>query len=284
MAVFWDAHVHIYPHFNLDVFLDAADENFQRAAAGAGLGTEEVIDAVLLLAEAGDINVFDQMSRQAIDGRRDGSWRFLPARESRSLVARNGEGRRLYVVAGRQVISAEDIELLALGCETKFEDRQVSLRELARRVAEHGGAPVLPWGVGKWTGRRGRVVQQFLDTPPDCFHAFGDNGNRPFFGPMPPLLARAQREKRPILSGSDPLPLADHGRRAGSFGGWTRRSEGGGGRLDPDRPSEDLTAIFRDGATLRSFGRGAGLIRFFRDQLRMQARKRFHGFFKREAR
>ncbi len=284
MAVFWDAHVHIYPHFNLDAFLDAAVENFHRAAAGAGLGMEEEIDAVLLLAEAGEINVFDQMSRQAIDGRRDGSWRFLPARESRSLVVRNGEGQRLYVVAGRQVISAEDIELLALGCGTKFEDRQVSLRELVQRVAEHGGVPVLPWGVGKWMGRRGRIVREFLDAPPDCLHAFGDNGNRPLFGPMPPLLARAQREDKFILSGSDPLPLADHGRRAGSFGGWTSERKGGGGRLDPERPWEDLTAIFEEGTAVRSFGRGAGLVRFVRDQVRMQARKGSHGFFKRKAR
>jgi hypothetical protein len=279
MAIFWDAHVHIYPNFGLSALLDAAAENFDRAAVRAGGAPGAEIDRVLLLAEAGALDVFGHLSQAAgrnpDAGPADAEWVFSPTREPQSIVAQKGEGPKLYLVAGRQLISAEEIELLALGCGEKFDDRLFSLPELALRVADRGGIPVLPWGVGKWTGRRGRVVQRFLDSPPACFHAFGDNGNRPLFWPMPPLLERARREKRPILSGSDPLPLADQDRRAGSFGGWIHESEGGAAKLDPDRPAAALTAMFRGGGPWGEFGRGAGPIRFLRDQTRMQARKRF---------
>lgn len=286
MAIFWDAHVHIYPNFGLNALLDAAAENFARAAGQGGAPAGET-DCVLLLTEAGALDVFGHLSQVA--NRQPGAWpagakwRFSPTREPQSIVAQKREGQQLFLVAGRQLISAEGIELLALGCPEKFEDRQDSLPELTRRVADWGGIPVLPWGVGKWTGRRGREIRRFLESPPPCFHAFGDNGNRPLFWPVPPLLERARREKRPILSGSDPLPLPGHERRAGSFGGWTNGSRGGAARLNSDRPAEDLTALFREGGSWRDFGRGAGPIRFLRDQTRMQARKRCPGFCKGEA-
>jgi hypothetical protein len=287
MAIFWDAHVHIYPNFDLNVLLDAAVENFDRAASQAGLEGPSEIDRVLLLAEAGDLDVFGQLARAAnhgpAAGQPESAWAFSPTMESHSLVARKGEELQICLVAGRQVISLEEIELLAVGCAEKFDDREFSLPELARRVADRGGIPVLPWGVGKWMGRRGQVVQRFLDSPPDCFHAFGDNGNRPFFWPIPQLLNRARRENRPILSGSDPLPLAGHNRRAGSFGGWTNGNQAGADRLDSDRPAESLAAVFREGGPLRSFGQGAGAIRFFRDQIRMQVRRRLRGLSQRGA-
>jgi hypothetical protein len=269
MPVFWDAHVHIHSVFDPDALLDAALENFDRAAARVGADGDR--DAVLMLSESAGQDAFGAWSRRADgeSGEGAGRWRFFRTEEPCALSARNAANRTLHLVAGRQIVSAEGIEVLSPGCADIVEDRVLPLAELAREVARRGGLPVLPWGVGKWLGKRGREVRRFVEASPDFAFALGDNGNRPFFWPEPSLLVAARRQSIPVVSGSDPLPLADHSRRAGSFGGWSAD-----GRLDERRPMRSLRNLFADPGNLRPFGQAAGFFRFFRDQLRIQARNR----------
>jgi hypothetical protein len=173
------------------------------------------------------------------------------------------------VIAGRQLISSEKLELLSLFSTHVFPDNTYSLAELARQVTEQGGTPLIAWGVGKWLGKRGRIVEEFINHPPVPHFLIGDNGNRPGFWPYPELLARAEQKGIGALAGSDPLPIASHVKRAGSYG-----SALDGVVLDLEHPAQQLQQIISAGATLQPFGRGVGVIRFFRDQLQVNLQKR----------
>jgi hypothetical protein len=122
----------------------------------------------------------------------------------------------VIIVAGRQIVTAERLEVLAVGCVDEFPDGK-PIRDVMCAVADCGALPVVPWGFGKWLGARGRIVRSLVETPPVTF-SLGDNGGRAALLPRPPLLGVAERRGIPVLLGSDPLPLAPEVTRAGSCG------------------------------------------------------------------
>jgi subtilisin family serine protease len=133
------------------------------------------------------------------------------------LLIEHEEGP-ILVVPGTQAISVEGLEVLSLGVELPNADR-VSVAELVNYVQAAGGVPVIPWGVGKWIGRRGKLVEGLLqnkDTANNLLLA--DNANRPWWWPYPKLLKAAARANRSVVSGSDPLPVRGDEVRIGSGG------------------------------------------------------------------
>ena len=135
-----------------------------------------------------------------------------------------------------------------------------------------GGLAVLPWGFGKWWGRRGRVLDRFLETADPGRVFLGDNGGRFAGAGEPRQFALARRRSIPILPGSDPLPLAGDAHRVGSYGFVLD------GPLDSTRPAAALKArllALRDQP--RGYGRLQPLWHFLANQLGMQWRKRTTG-------
>lgn len=195
-----------------------------------------------------------------------GAWRLSPTGERESLVASRSTGETLIFVAGRQIAARERIEVLALGRDVDVPDG-LSLEETLCRVRESGALPVLPWGVGKWSGRRGALVAAILDQPAGELY-LGDNSNRLRLAGTPRLLREARERGLIVLPGSDPLPFASHARRAGSFGFVLE------GTLDPLRPAADLLRRVRAlREQPRTYGRGETLPRFLRDQASLQWRQ-----------
>lgn len=259
-----DAHVHVHACFDVRRFLDDAAANVTRALterppAGAtrGLG-------VLLLAEGVGEGAFDRLSGASALG---GGWTAEDAEERGVRWLAHHGTRRLLVVAGRQVVTAEGVEVLALLTHDAPADG-LPLGECLASLAAHETVAVLPWGFGKWSGRRGRLVAESLRASDRTVLA-GDNGGRLALGPTPPLLAEAARRGIPILPGSDPLPFPDQEGRAGSFGFLADVA------LPPERPAAALRAWLR--ALDRQpdpYGRLRGVAAFCFDQGRMQWRKR----------
>ena len=70
-------------------------------------------------------------------------------------------GQTLYVIAGRQIITRERLEVLALCTAKEFADGE-EVETVLDKVRRAGGLPVLPWGAGKWWGTRGRIVTELL--------------------------------------------------------------------------------------------------------------------------
>jgi hypothetical protein len=247
-----DSHVHFYACYDLPVFLDGAVRNF-RNARNAAEGT-----GYLLLTESAGACWF----RRWRDGlNAGGGWRFEGTREDESLRAVSAAGERLILVAGRQIVARERLEVLALGRDLELPDG-LPLAETLDRVRESGALSVLPWGFGKWWGRRGAVVAETLGQDGELF--LGDNAGR--HGPEPALFRRARKLGVRVLPGSDPLPFSRHAGLAGSYGFILSHA------VDLDRPAETLLRRIRESGQPRAFGRRAGLPRFLRDQVGMQLR------------
>ena len=266
-----DAHVHIHDCHPLGPMLSRAFESLSAAAraAGGAAGAR----AVLLLSEAEPDDAFSKLANAAAsasgqDGLATaGAWRFAPTAEPGAVVARSG-GRELSVVAGRQVACAEDLEVLTLCCAGRIPDG-LAIDETLARARALGAVAVVPWGPGKWLGARGRLLSRLIDTAPPGGLFLGDESSRPLFWGEPRHFAAARRRGLAILPGTDPLPFPHEATRAGSFGFTTRMA------FDPERPAASLVAHLGDGAAeIRPFGRLERPLRFVRNQIAMQVRKR----------
>jgi len=196
-------------------------------------------------------------------------WSFERTGETESLVARRDRnGERLLVIAGRQIVTREGIEVLALAGDAGVLDG-MPFGETLQRVRMSGALPVLPWGFGKWWGGRGRLVAGALARRGPDLLFLGDNAGRPELGGEPPLFRQARDCGVPVLPGSDPLPLSWHAGRAGSYGFVLE------GELDAEHPAWDLRRRLRElRESPRVFGRRVTLPGFLRDQAALRARRR----------
>ena len=254
-----DAHVHLRRCFGLTSFLDHATANFRRASHHPPLG-------VLLLAETAGCVPFQDLV--GLPGDPTGGWVFERTPEPGSILARSRSGSLLLLVAGRQIVTRERLEVLSLASTARIEDGLPA--DAAIRAARDAGAiAVLPWGFGKWWGRRGGVVRRILEStrPGELF--VGDNGNRPRPGPRPRLFGVAEGRGILVLPGSDPLPWPDQITRVGSYGAVLSVP------LDLERPASGIGAVLRGrAASPPSFGRREGPTGFLRAQLRAQGSAR----------
>jgi hypothetical protein len=261
-----DAHVHVHPCFARDDFLDAALRNFRQAAERLGLAGPYT--GCLLLAEMKAEHWFRRARAEEAASPDTATWQLVPTQEEVSLFALRRTGEKLLLVAGRQIAAREGLEVLALGRDLEVPDG-LPLDETLRRVRESGALAVLPWGFGKWWGRRGALVAGALARRNGEELFLGESSCRPDAGGMPDLFRDARAREVRVLPGTDPLPFPDHCGRAGSYGFVME------GPLDEDRPAEDLLGkIRRLRGQPRIYGRRATLSRFVRDQLAMQWRRR----------
>lgn len=260
-----DAHVHCHACFEPARFLEAAWANLRRIGlarpepVGDGLGC-------LLLADIGEERSLPRL--QADVGVRRRGWTLEQTGDGVSLLACRDGMPRLLLVAGRQIATTDGLEVLALGSTAEFR-RQQSVEATLDAVRGEGAIPVVPWGVGKWWGRRGELVLRLLDRAAPGWLWLGDNGNRPRGWPTPGPFARAAARGIGILPGSDPLALAHEIERVGSYGCIVD------GEIECSRPGERLLALLRAAdAQPRIFGRLQELPRFGLNQLVMHWRRR----------
>ncbi len=213
-AMLVDAHVHFHPCYNPAVFLDAAKHNFADAAGRLGLPRNT--PGCLLLAECAWHHAFHGFANGTLLDSTS-PWRTELTDDPRVLIACCNNQPTLLLVAGRQIITAEGLEVLALACDRAFPDG-APIEAVLTSVAACDAITVLPWGFGKWWGARGRKVKAILNSSWAQHIHVGDNGNRPQASREPTLLRHARRRGIAVLPGSDPLRLAWHQTRAGRYG------------------------------------------------------------------
>jgi hypothetical protein len=259
-----DAHVHCHAGVAPACLLHHAAANITAAAA-----RRDVRPAAgwLLFTEMADDDAFSAFERAATAAGVDG-WRIRQTDESVSLIAERPADFPLILVAGRQIVTAEGLEVLAIGARGPFADGQ-DLGASVAAVRAADGLAVLPWGFGKWWGRRGAVVEDFIAraTPGSLF--LGDNGGRLRSAPRPAAFATAAARGIPVLPGSDPLPLDAEATTAAGRYGFVLEAV-----VDASHPADGLKARL---AALReqpeSFGSRQSLLPFVSRQLAMQWRK-----------
>lgn len=264
-TVLVDAHVHYHDCFDTARFFDGARRNF--AVAATRLGHAADTRGCLAFTESAWDHHFrefrEHASRLAPPG-----WRFDQTEEDFSLIATHDDGASMVMLAGRQLVTADGLEILALGTAQEFPDG-LDTRNAIMAVQESGALAVLPWGFGKWWFSRGRIAAQIIDSTEGEAFFLGDNGGRPGLSLRPGLFRRGRRRGIRVLPGSDPLPFADQSAAVGSFGFVLA------GHLDPQRPGASIkAAILEHRGEFEPFGRGENLFRFCRQQVAMQVVKR----------
>ena len=213
MQIIADTHVHIYAHYQRARLLDAA------AAAFAGhedrLGS--LADTRLLfLTETQRDDVWGDWLAGAPPA--SGSeWTFAAAPEQGAGLLTHPHHGVLTVLAGRQIVTTERLEVLALTCTERIPDGR-PVREVIAAVRATGAIATLSWSPGKWWGRRGRLVAELLTEYEPGQVVIGDVLLRPGCWPEPLLMRTARRRGFMVLAGSDPLPLPNEEQWAGAYG------------------------------------------------------------------
>jgi hypothetical protein len=190
-----DGHVHLYPFYDLPRAVSSLEGNLRKhGISGIPAG---------FLAERHDCHVF----RELREGRlRLPGMDFRPAGEG--CLALHGEaGPRLFLFPGRQIVTAERLEILALTVDIQLPDGSPAA-DVVERVQASGGVPVLAWAPGKWFFKRGNVVAGLLRRFAAGKLLLGDTTLRPTLWAEPRLMRHARSRGFGILAGSDPLPFA----------------------------------------------------------------------------
>jgi len=256
-----DAHVHVYPGADVSGLLDAAAQNFKQAAAR--LGAREW-RGVLMLTEVAGVDWFGSVAGAA-GGCEVGAWRVTRSPAEPISLQANASGASMTIVAGRQIVTAERLEVHALGTCAHIADG-ADIHVTLDAVRQTGALVVLPWGVGKWLGTRGRLVEAVFRSQAALNVYAADNGGRPAFWPERRF---ELLHDRPLLRGSDPLPLPGEEYRVGGFGSWFA------GSLSADTPAASLRALVAKlpAGELHAYGSAETASRFFRNQLLLRWRR-----------
>ncbi len=269
-----DGHVHVYEDFDVCTLLTAAWTNLESEAARRGY--EDRFRAVLLLAESANCAWFETRSRgldrPAPDGRANepaggrGWTLHRIAGDPGTLRALDARGREVLIVAGYQVVTREGLEVLALASRERPPDGEPAAATLGR--CRGRAILALPWGVGKWWGRRGRAIRRLLDSGEAGRLFLADNAGRPAWWPRGTLFAAADARDIRVISGSDPLPLPGEERTVGRAGFVIP------GDLPMTTPSDALrAAVERAQAGIEAFGPRERSARFVRNQIRLRWRR-----------
>jgi hypothetical protein len=201
-----DSHVHIYPFHDLEWALNALFDRLSRPG----------VIAVACLTERFDCDLFYEISEDE-SKLQDSSFSISQRPGPRCLLIESSKHNgRMYLIAGQQIVTGENLEILGLNIAERIPD-SLSAGETIDRVLRAGGTPVVAWGFGKWLFSRSRIVRALLEQFDPCQLVLGDTSMRPI-GWLTPLLFRVARRKGfRILHGSDPLPHSGEEKQAGSY-------------------------------------------------------------------
>lgn len=267
--IYVDAHVHIHEDVNIDTLLTSAVQNFQQAEKTLTSSASQPSQYVLCLTEIQAAQEFHELKSQAQAASADPShWQIRATRENDSLVVTHPDFGELIIIAGRQIVTSEKLEVLALGTDKSIPDGN-SITDVINGVQELDALAVIPWGFGKWIGKRGAVLDRVLREPFRQPIFLGDNSGRPKHWRQPPHFVKARKYGMRILPGSDPLPFPSEFKRIGSFGFVME------GDVSNINAAADLKRILlEENRTVQTYGQLENPYRFLRNQIAMQYRIR----------
>jgi hypothetical protein len=203
-----DAHCHFYECFSLEIFLQDAFKNAANSTSSVSFTSFGII-----LTERNDCNFYERLfSDQSLSN----DITVLGYKHDKNLVFDKSNSLSLIFYPGRQVSTNEKIEVLALFCRDPLPEN-MSLEDLTQHISKSGAIPVINWAPGKWTGKRGRVVQEFVTKNPEKI-TLGITSLLPEHLPYPSIVRKAFTTDIPLIAGSDPLPFSGQESLACSYG------------------------------------------------------------------
>ena len=206
MDIIADTHLHLYPEFDLNKALVSLFKHLTVHTEALKLG---------YLAETGEQAFFDDLLSGDIA--LSPQYEIHPGRQNRWLEIRlKSSGNSVYLLPGKQVISAENIEILVLGTRESFNEKMPA-REIIQQARAVDAVPVVAWSLGKWLGSRGKVVGALIDEFGPNDFLIGDTTMRPVGWPTPVLMKKAIKKGFRVVAGSDPLPFSGEEQWLGKY-------------------------------------------------------------------
>jgi len=263
-----DAHVHLYPVFDLHELIIKAKENFDRAAANLNVNQEWT--GVLCCADLQDqdsaeyFSRFDQLANTDV---------VIEEDQRPSSIRVKVNGTRLLFIFGYQIICRENLEVLAYGLDKPVANKE-PIKHVIDQAIEQQALVILPWSFGKWMFGRGAIIDQLLDIYSQKKHGqrnifLGDNGGRLRLFRYPTKIAKGVKAGLIDIPGSDPLPFQNQTGKPGTTGSlldFTSDAVLSGRQL--------INAINAMQKQPNAFFAGERLLPFIRCQFAMQLRKR----------
>jgi hypothetical protein len=190
--------------------------------------------------------------------------------ETGSVKIKDPDSKKaLYVCAGRQIVTQDNLEIGALATTLKLNDRKFTAVEMVRYINDHGGIAAVNWAPGKWFFKRKKIVENLLAAFKPGQLAIGDTRLRPNFWSTPVLMKNAAHKGFKIFAGSDPLPFTGEENQIGRYG--FRMT----GEFDPDRPADSIRRMMQDPhIDVQKCGRRNSTAIFVRRQLKIMIENR----------
>jgi len=260
-----DSHVHIHGTYDLNIFFESVFNNFSYYASR--IDKTKPWKAFLLLTEMYAVNYFGKLyETNSIDS----SNKYIVQRteEKNSVRITSSKGNEVFVISGKQIIAKNNIEVLAL-CTNKEFDEQQSLSSTIKLINVENGIAVLPWGVGKWSGKRKESLNKFLiDNREESFF-LGDNSGRPTFWSEPDLFKIGNQTGHFVLPGTDALSIPSEVNKTATYGFYVYD------KIDKNKPTESIKNIITNlTASPKHYGRLEKIGPFFKNQIIMQLNKK----------
>ena len=254
-----DTHVHLYPSYDLSLVFKSAAEFLPLPGVFEGVKPFRILFAA---DRAGFPSARQLLARKEM-------WRSGPMpqieEDGDASVVNFPSGDRFVVAPGRQIISAEKLEVLALASTTDVPEGTPA-SEIVESVLNNGGVPVLPWSPGKWWFERGKTVLELLERTDPQQLLLGDVFMRPSMWPTPSLLQKGLETGHKIIAGSDPLNGSGEEQFIGRYGILGEMRDNG---AHPEDAMDVSRRFLREGryrkvgvrATLETFARRMMLAR-----------------------
>ena len=260
-----DGHVHLYPSYDWALAINSLLHNLSATAPAEGTGTDRI--KIGLLAESRFCHFYRDVIQQGSPLKR-GDLELHAGPDEGALTIRKNGLTQGYLIAGRQIVTREKLELLAIGRDVAIADG-LPAAETLEAIHGQGAIPVLSWSPGKWFFGRGKIVANLIEGNPPGRFLLGDTGLRPTLWRFPHLMKRAQQRGYRIMGGSDPLPLPGEESWLGTYGFHVTTS------FDPSRPAASLRRILQDGSTdIAPMGHRNGTLPFISRWIRNQTREK----------
>jgi hypothetical protein len=215
-----DTHVHLYPYYDLAQAFTSAFKNLNRLAKahlspGGVYGPDSLVK-LLFLTEGQHYQFFHQFQEGVLRIDEENKFKIKKI-ENRILEITDPSGDRLFLIAGRQIVSRDRIEILGLMLEKEIENGLAS-EDIMDQILREGGIPVLSWAPGKWLFKRGKKIRSLLERYTREQIALGDTTLRPGVLEPPGIMSFAMGKGYSILAGTDSLPFSGEEEWIGKYG------------------------------------------------------------------
>lgn len=196
ITLFLDAHVHLYPFYDLAAAFAAAFRAMPRRNA------RDL--RALLLADREGMDTYRKLATDELSP--PPGWKITAFDPEGALRLHEGAtGRPLWLFAGRQHATRERLGLCTLFAYPDIPDGTGAEETLQEILRTPGALAAVNWAPGKWLGRRGKLLRKLLEANGPEKLILIDTSLRPVGWPEGSVFRRAKAEGRAILAGSDPL-------------------------------------------------------------------------------